>query len=181
MARTELSLEVSNSKDQKLMRLVDTSFYCEEVADNYLIEILPVNKSAWIPFHVKKEFSLTVNSSSLLYKKVSDITGLVNLPDGIYEFKQSIKPNINTLVHFLHLRTVELSNKVSAQRDNLFKNKCSHCSEEYFKNLSELRDIQEFIDAAEWAVEQCHDKERGKEMYEWAKKLLEQYTNDCQC
>lgn len=173
---------MSKGHDPKIMRLFDTSFYCnDQELENYLIEVLPVNKSNWLTFHVQKDFSLALNSSSLQYKKVSDITGLIDLPDGIYEFKQSVKPNVQSIVHFMHLRTVVLSNKVLSERDKLFKNRCHDCKVEFNKNLDELRDIFEYIDAAEWAVSECHDKKEGKEMYEWAKKLLEKYTNDCQC
>ncbi len=164
------------------MRLFDTSHYCGDTAiENYLIEILPVNKSTWVTLHTKKNFSLALNSSSLGYKKVSDKANLIALPDGIYEIKQSIKPNIYTVVHYYHLRTTELYKKLRAQWDKLISDECKLSREEYYTNRDKLREIDEYLAAAKYKVEECAEKKEGKELYEWASKLLEQYTNECQC
>ena len=66
MISTELSLEVSNNTNLKVMRLYDTSFYYkDQIVENYLIEVLPVNKSIWITFNVDRNFSLVLNSSEV--------------------------------------------------------------------------------------------------------------------
>lgn len=182
MISTELSLEVSNSSNQKVMRLYDTShYYNNQLVENYLIEVLPVNKSTWLTFHVSKNFSLVLNASSLQYKKVSKAADLIDLPDGIYEIKQSIKPNILTFNHFYHLRTTELMNTLSKEKDKLFDNICKLSANEYHANREKLRDIEEYIQGAKWKIEECGDKSKGKEMYEFAKTLLNQYSNECRC
>ncbi len=163
------------------MRLFDTSHYCVDTVENYLIEVLPVNKSNWITFHVAKNFSLALNSANLQYKKVSSNTGLISLPDGIYEIKQSIKPNIFTVIHFYHLRTSEIKSKLKNEWDKLIKDTCKITREEFYENRDKLREIDEYVMAAKFQVEECHDKVKGKETYSWANKLLEQYTNECQC
>lgn len=164
------------------MRLFDTSFYYkDDPADNYIVEILPVNKSVWVPFRVSKGFSLVLNSSNLQYRKASDETCLIDLPDGIYEIKQSVKPNVITLNHFYHFRTISLSNDVREEKVKLSDEKCDISKADYIKQRDKLRDIDEYIESAKWMVEEHHDKIRGKEMYEYAQKLLEQYTNECQC
>lgn len=132
-------------------------------------------------FHVLKGFSLAVNSSSLGYRKVVDTSDLRDLPDGIYEIKQSYKPNIHTLVHYYHLRTADLERKLRSEYDKLIGDTCKLSREEFYKNRDRLREIDEYILAARWKVEECADKKQGKELYEWATKLLEQYTNECQC
>ncbi len=182
MISTELSIEVSNNTNLKVMRLYDTSFYYkDQIVENYLIEVLPVNKSIWITFNVDRNFSLVLNSSNLRYRKVDSADDLLDLPDGIYEIKQSIKPNIQTVNQFYHFRVLELLNKLQSERDKLVDNKCDLSKEEYIINRDKLRDIEEYILAAKWKVEECHDKVKGKEMYEFARKLLERYTNECQC
>lgn len=164
------------------MRLFDTSYYCpDETIENYLIEVLPVGKNTWVSFHVAKRFSLALNSANLRYKKASDEEHLIELPDGIYEIKQSIKPNLFTFSHFYHMRTTDLSNKLQIQRTKLLSNQCSISREEYFVERDKLRDIEEFITASKWMVEECNDKEKGKEIYEFSKKLLEQYASKCKC
>lgn len=164
------------------MRMFDTSHYCDDtVLDNYLIEVLPVQKSTWVLFHVMKDFSLAVNSSSLNYRRVSDSADLIDLPDGIYEIKQSYKPNIHTLVHYYHLRTCQLKAKVKKEWDKLISDTCKISREEFITNRDKLREIDEYVLAAKFKVEECLEKKEGKELYEFAEKLLEQYTNECQC
>lgn len=178
----ELSLEVSDHCNSKVLRIYDTSHYCDEDdVENYLIEVLPPQKDSFIPFYVQKNFSLTVNSSSLRYRKVSDYAGLIDLHDGIYEIKQSLKPNLKTIVHFYHLRTVSLRLKLRKEWDKLVHDVCKLKKLEFNENREKLREIDEYILAAKYKVEECHDKKGGKELYEWAIKLLEKYTNECQC
>jgi len=179
---TELSLEVSNSNNPKVMRLFDTSFYYNnQTVENYLIEVLPVNKTNWYTFHVSKNFSLVLNASNLQYKKVNKAEDLMDLPDGIYEIKQSIKPNIYSVQHYYHFRIVELINKINTEKDKLIDNTCKLSQKEYIANRDKLRDIEEFALAAKWKVEESLDKVKGKELYDFAKSLLEQYSNECKC
>lgn len=164
------------------MRLFDTSHYCEEEKiENYIIEVLPVNKSTWLFFNVKKGFSLALNSSNLRYNKVVDETGLTPLPDGIYEFKQSVKPNSYTVVRYYHLRTTQFLHSLQNERTKLRSEQCSISREEFISNRDKLRDIEEYIEAAKYMVEERGDKKRGLELYTFAKKLLEQYSNECGC
>jgi hypothetical protein len=179
---TKLSIDYSNSSNEKVLRIYDTSEYCStETIQNYLVEVLPANKSTWVTFFVQKGFSLALNSSNLRYHKVSDTNDLIELPDGIYEIKQSFKPNLFTVKHVYHLRNTHLLNKLKEQRDILFSNKCNLSREEYIENRDKLREIEEFADAAKYKVEEKLEKKEGIELYKWAEKLLEQYTNECQC
>ena len=179
---TDLSLEVSSATNTKIMRLYDTSHYHDdEVVHNYLIEVLPVNKTTWLTYNVAKYFTLVLNSSNLRYKKVTDSADLIELPDGIYEIKQSYKPNSKTVIHFYHFRITSTSNSLQSERNKLYNDKCNISRDEFFVNRDKLRDIEEYLYAAKWMVEECHDKVKGKELFEYAKKLLERYANECQC
>lgn len=182
MTNTELSLDVSNSHNEKVIRLYDTSFYYkDEPIDNYLIEILPVNKTLWLTFNVTKGFSLVLNSSNLRYKKTNDNEGLIPLPDGIYEIKQSHTPNSQTVSHTYYFRTTVFMNKLESEKNKLFTNVCSLSRNEYNFNRDRLRDLEEYLYAAKWIIEECNDKVKGKDMFEFSKKLLENYTNECKC
>lgn len=181
MPNNELFLEVSDAPNIKVLRAFDTSHWCDDAIENYLLEVLPVNRSKWVTFHVQKGFSLAMNSSSLGYRKVAGESELVGIPDGIYEFKQSYKPNIHTVQQYLHLRIVETRKKIRKQWDNLLDDICKLSGEEFVAQREKLRDIEEYLLAAKYKVEECHEKKEGKELYEWAVKLLEIYTNECQC
>lgn len=182
MVNTQLSLEVSDNLNLKTLRLFDTSFYFrDETVENYLVEVLPVNKSVWLTFEVKKKFSLVLNSSNLKYKKATSNDDLIDLPDGIYEFKVSIKPNLLTVGHYYHFRVVELIRSINKQRTKLIKNECKLDREDYIRNRDWLRDIEEYVLAAKWMLEEEHDKKKAKELYDFAEKQIERYTNECQC
>lgn len=179
---TELSIDVSNCLNPKVIRLFDTSHYHPDlIVDNYLVEVLPVNKSSWVTFNVAKYFSLVLNSSNLRYKKANDESCLIDLVDGIYEIKQSYKPNLFTVNHFYHLRITMLVRRINSEKEKLFGEKCQLTNEEFITQRDKLRDIEEYAWAAKWQVEECHDKKKGKEMYEFASKQLENYSNECKC
>lgn len=164
------------------MRLVDTSKYCDdEELDNYLIEVLPVNKKDWRVFHVHRDFSLTLNSSSLGYKIVSDVAQLVDLADGIYEFKQSYKPNSKTVVHFMHLRTSQLTLKYLHLLGQHFENKCTTDARQHELDSMKLMKVKQYLEAAEYSVADQHDKVQGINFYNKAISLLDELDKHCGC
>lgn len=163
------------------MRVYDTSRYCDDDIENYLVEVMSPNFPKWSVNHVAKNFSLALNSSSILFQPVSDPSKLVDLPDGIYEIKQSYKPNIETLVHFYHLRTCILRYKVQQAWAKLLCNECKITRTEFYANRDKLREIDEYLMGAKFLVEEKLMKKEGLEMYQHADKLLEQYGKDCRC
>lgn len=182
MSRIELSLDVSRNHNLRVMRLFDTSNFCEaDTIENYIIEILPTNKSTWVTFHVQKNFSLSLNSSNLGYRKVADVEDLRDLPDGIYEIKQSYKPNVHTVVHFYHLRTTTITLKYIELLCNHFKNECKKEESVYTAEAQHLIKIKQYIDAAEYMVGEKHEKECGLRFYNQAVELIKQFENECGC
>lgn len=164
------------------MRLFDTSHYCDgEEIENYLIEVLPVNKSTWVTFNVSKTFSLALNSSSLQYKKVNNQKDLADLPDGIYEIKQSYKPNIQTVVHYYHLRTVEVTLKYMELLCKHFEEECKKDKRSYSEEADKLNSIRDYITAAEYSANDKHDKKAGIKYYNKAVDLINEFENECAC
>lgn len=182
MNNTILSLDIAGGTNPKVMRLFDTSYFHKDLSvENYLIEVLPINKSTWVTFNVSKGFVLILNSSNLRYKKVSDESGLIDLLDGIYEIKQSYKPNILTVKHFYHMRVVDILNRINVEKSKLLAEKCNLSKAEYAINRDKLRDIEEYVYAAKWQVEEELDKDKGKELYQFADERLKSYTHECGC
>jgi len=84
MNNTELSLDVGKSYNLKTMTLFDTSKYCEDEAiENYLVEVLPVNKSTWVTFYVQKGFVLTVAYNPCV--PVENDTPLLSATDRVWK------------------------------------------------------------------------------------------------
>lgn len=182
MTKTELSLDVSKSHNLKVMRLFDTSTFCEDdTIENYIVEVLPVNKAKWVTFYVQKNFSLALNSSNLGYKLVSNKDELVDIPDGIYEFKQSYKPNIHNLAHFLYLRTTALTLKYVELLCKHFANECKKDERTYSAETKQLTEIKQYIDAAEYMVSEKHEKNCGIRYYNKAVELIKDFESECGC
>ncbi len=178
----ELSIEISRTNDLRLMRIFDTSHYnVHEDVDNYMVEVLPVNKTGWLTFNIQKDFSLILNSSNLRYKKANDSTNLIPLPDGVYEFKQSFKPNISTLAHYYHIRTVELRLKHIEMLCRHFSEECKKNTRQYHIEVEKLNKARDYIDAAEFIVDDKGDKKSGIKFYNKALEILKQLENDCGC
>ena len=164
------------------MRIFDTSSYCTgENVENFLVGVLPPSKGQETIFHILKGFSLVLNSSNLGYKKAKDSGELLDLHDGIYELSLSHKPNIHTLTKFYHLRVVQLLRKTRKQWAKLIDKECKLSREDFYSSRDKLREIDEYALAAKYQVEELGDKKKGKETYDFAQKLLEQYSHECKC
>lgn len=178
----QISLEASKELNPKVLRLFDTSLYCEESIENYLIEVLPANKSTWVTFLVQKNFSLILNSSSLQYNKVTSTDELIDLPDGIYEIKQSYKPNIHTLSKYYHFRTIALQLKFAEKLCYHFAKTCTLTDRQFEDVTDELTLVRHYMDAAKYEVEIYHNKAQGIEYYNTAVELLKKLDeNGCGC
>lgn len=164
------------------MRVFDTSNYCTgEDISNFILEVLPPSKSSFVTFNIVGGFSLVLNSSNLRYKKANNNSQLIDLQDGVYDLSLSYKPNSFTLTKFYHLRTVALTISVRKEWKKLISDQCRLTREEYYMNRDKLREIEEYALAAKYTVEECGEKKQGKEIYEFAKKLLDQYSHECKC
>lgn len=178
----KISLEASRELNLKVLRLFDTSQYCDDDIENYLIEVLPPNKTQWVTFNVQKNFSLILNSSNLQYKKVSKSEDLADLPDGIYEIKQSYKPNIHSLSKYYHFRLVSITLKYVEQLCNHFSKQCSLTDLQFEEITDELTLIRNYLDAAKYEVEIYHNKSQGIAYYNKAVELIKKLDeNACGC
>lgn len=182
MSRIELSLDISRKHNLKTLTVFDTSNYCEaDEIENYLLEVLPVNKSVWVGYQVNKNFSFTFNSSNLQYEKVSDSSFLLDLPDGIYEFKLSYKPNQQTVTKYYYLRTISLTLNYVDLLCKHFSEECKMDSKAYKAENEKLMKIKQYIDAAEYMVSDKHDKDCGIRFYNQAATLIKQFEDECGC
>jgi len=180
--KTELFIDIpAKSYNLKTLVIKDTSHYCDDVIENYIIEVLPVHKSTWTTFYVQKEFTLVLNSSNLGYKKVADVKELIDLPDGVYEIKQSYKPNIKNLSHYYHMRVVAIDMKYNELLCSHFSEECKKDERTFNEETLHLMKIRQYIDAAVYEVIERHDKEAGIRLYNQAVELIKQFEDECSC
>jgi len=142
---------------------------------NGIIEVTPPGFSCPVSFPVDQDFSLTLNSSTLKIAPAIRQEDLVDLPDGIYYYKYSIKPNDQLFVEYAALRNCALLQKYYYAICQLFSERPKITRREFEEKRSALIWIKELIDGSRWKVEECGEEKEGIEMYNEALRLLERH------
>lgn len=177
---TELYLEFPDTGNVKTLRVTDGSYYNHKIkVECPILEVTPPGYSSAVSFNVTKGFSTVLNSSNLNISKVNAYSKLQPLPDGVYKFKYSIKPNELLWIEYQHLRINAFMKDYNTELCALKLQACEPDNETSLK-LKKLREIRSYMEAAKIEVDECGNKIRGMELYEYAKKLLNKFqTSDC--
>lgn len=177
---SQIGLEVVDTRNVKTLRVLDSSFYNAKIkVECGTLEVTPPGYNNPVIFNVTKDFSIVLNSSNLKLAKVKVYSKLQALPDGVYKLKYSIKPNDDLWVTYDHLRVSKLLRDYYQQLCALKLQACEPDSDTRSK-IKKLREIRIYIDAAVAEVEECGNRGRGLELYDYAQKLLNKFkTTDC--
>lgn len=100
------------------------------------------------------------------------------LPDGNYEVKYSVDPNLQTMVEYNHFRVCNLWKSYINKVCKLRREKCDYSKSDFKVQLEKLYNIRNMILDAVAMAEECLDVEMAIELYDEAKRLL---TNDENC
>jgi len=180
-----LDLTITETYNCKTLRVDDSSIYDELIStDNILLEIKPPGKNCFIEFPITDipwNYKI-LSCSDLEICAQSQLPYLSLLPDGIYEIKYSVAPNLATLVHFYHMRNCQLMKTYTQAVCDFFSRKCDLTQKERLKVEDKLVHIKNLIEASKYKIEECGDKSLGLELYEEAKTLLKDFSNGkCGC
>jgi hypothetical protein len=175
-----LSLEVVKNNNPKTLILLDSSLIAN-TPENYLVEILSPTATKWKTLKVNPNFSLVLNATALGLCSVSKSSQLPDLQDGVYEIKQSEKPNYETAQHFYHLRVSSLQKKYDETLCCLYSKQYSLSRQEFEMKRTKLLSILMDMKAAVSKVEVCHDRKQGIELYKKAENELKEFNNGCRC
>jgi len=177
-SKHQLSLELPDTNNIKVLRILDTSLYAEGLqVDCRTLEIVPPGFNFPVVLEdVMPGFNLTLSACSLGLQKsgcgeVSQI-----LPDGIYGIKYSVSPNSSVFVEYNYLRATQTLNRYYNLLCEVELSACEPDAD-VKDQLAELRLIKSFIDAAKAKVEYCHEPEKGMELFLYAKKRLDKLTS----
>lgn len=172
-----LSLSYASNNTCETLTIQDATYYDPNIAVvNQILEIKSPGTSCFTPFTLSQGWcSKTFNCVDL--DLCCDNPCMSVLPDGIYEIKYSLDPNLNTMIEVEHFRVCNLYKKYLTAICELRSNKCSYRHKEYKEMVKDLYEVKHLIADAVIMVEECLDKEVGMELYEEAKKLLE--PNGC--
>lgn len=179
-----LNLQISDSNDCALMIIRDASVWDPLlVAQNAIIEVQPPLQDCFYPFSITNGcgsvpgFSVSLGCGSLGLCCPDCPPTASTLPDGNYNIKFSVDPNLSTMVEFNYFRTCSLMNNYIGAVCGTRGQKNDLRPDQYNRKLLELRTIQELISAAKWSAEECVDVPQALEVYNEAVTLLERYNH----
>lgn len=174
-----LSLEITDGIDCSTLIIRDASVWDPKIPiQNGIVEVEAPLSGCFHTFpFTASGFSIVVGCSGLDLCCQDCLPSVAQLPDGNYNIKLSVDPNLKTMVAFNYFRTCNLYNKYINAVCNTRSQKCDLRPLEYEKKLDSLRSIKELIDGAKWSAEECLSVHQGLEMYNEAISLLEQYNH----
>jgi len=184
MARHVLSLEIPDTLNKCIFRVVDTSVYAPDVAVTCpLLQITlpgfihPVNIA---PPQINPGFNANLTACDLGIQVADCGTTFYDIPDGIYIVKYSVEPKDLVYVEYNHLRMTCALNKVRQIYCELDMGACLP-SETIMSKLEKIRLIQQQLNAAKAYVEDCHDPKGGMELYKYAVSQLDKLSCGAVC
>jgi len=180
-SKHQLSLELPDTNNIKVLRLFDTSYYAEGLTvDCGKLLITSPGFNMPVVIEVLPHFNLVLNACALGLQSTGCGEYSQVIPDGIYKINYSVSPNSNVFVEYDYLRVTQTLNKYYNLLAQLELSGCEPDAD-VKEQLNELRLIKSFIDAAKAKVEYAHDPEQGMELLVYAQKRLNKYTAKCAC
>jgi hypothetical protein len=184
MSKHVLSLEIPDTMNKCIFRVVDTSVYATGIPITCpLLQITvpgfntPVN---FAPPQIEPGFNANMTACDLEIQSYECGTQFYDVPDGIYIVKHSVEPKDYVYVEYNHLRVTCALNKIKAIYCDLQLGACDPPASKKDK-LNQIRLIEQYIKAAKAYVEDCHDPKRGMELYKYAVSLLDKMTCSTGC
>lgn len=184
MARHVLSLEIPDTLNGCIFRIVDTSIYAPNV--EVACPLLQITLPGFIhPVNITSpEISLGFNANltacNLNIQTADCGTTFYNIPDGIFIVKYSVEPKDLVFVEYNHLRITQALSKVRQIYCELSMGACLP-SETVMSKLQKIRLIQQQLSAAKAYVEDCHNPKGGMELYNYALSQLNKLSCGVVC
>lgn len=174
-----LSLEVPDTYNCKIFRVIDTSKYIPDLA--VTCEFLQITGPGFknpVQIEVEPEFNLILTACSLGFqtKDCGDVQYII--PDGVYNLKYSVSPNSVVSVEYNYLRVAEVMNKYFEELGRLEIQGCT-TEDCVRKRLRELKEIRSFIEVAKAKVEYYGLIKEGVDMLKYANQKLSAYKKSC--
>lgn len=176
-SKHQLSLELPDTNNIKVLRIFDTSLYAEGMnVDCGTLRVTSPGFNLPRAIEVLPHFNLVLNACSLGLQTTGCGEVSQALPDGIYVINYSVSPNTSVFVEYNHLRTTQTVNRWFQLLCDVELAACEPDAD-VKDRLNELRLIKSFIDAAKAKVEYCNAPEEGMELFTYAKKRLDKLTS----
>jgi hypothetical protein len=170
--RHQLSLEVPVIYNARLLRVNDSSIYTTALpVDCSRLEITVPGYVSPVAIEVEKGFGTYLNACDLGLQKTGCADDTYNLPDGVYVIRYSVSPNDQVFVEYNHLRMTQAMNSYYTKICALGLGSCEP-DQELKEVLRKYQLVRSFMDAAKAKVENCHEPNKGMELFVYAQRLL---------
>lgn len=176
----QLDITYHNTYNCKTLRIEDNSIYDENVEIiNPILEVKPPGLLQYIPFTFanKKWKAITLNCSTLELCCTKQPCKLTEIPDGIYDIKYSISPNLKTMIEFSHMRVCKIMSNYIKLIGLFLSSKYTRQIKDNDCIEKELVEIKDLIDNSIYAVEELLDSNLGLELYEEALNRIKKLNN----
>ena len=176
MASHLLSLEVPDTLNSCILRIVDTSVYQLSMPIKCIaLEVTVPGFNRPVVFDetgiLLPGFNLNLTACDLDIQHKECGTIFNDLPDGIYIIKQSVSPNEIVYAEYNHLRITRSLKRYWGIVCELELGICEP-PETIVRKKEKLGWIKFYLEAAKAKVEFCHEPEKGMELFKYANKLL---------
>jgi hypothetical protein len=182
MAKHQLSLDIPNTLNTCVLRLVDTSTYSGSLVTQAMtLDILvPGYTTPYTYYPETTAFNLSLTACDLGLQTLSCDMIRNSIPDGVYAIRYSVAPNEYVYVEYNHLRitaALELIQKILCCLD------VPNCEpiQPLRDKLRELNILQTMLEAAKAKVEYCHNPSRGMDIYNYVMTRLKKLSCNCGC
>lgn len=170
-----LDFVVVDTHNTLTLGIADTSFYPSGfTVSNPTLEITPPNfPKATVGY---TQSAMTVfNSNTLNITCVGEVSLLTDLPDGIWEIKQSIAPPITFNIERTFIRTVKLEQKFGRA---FLKTDLVQCNQDVkTEQMKVLDEVWFYIQAAIAAANQCNNL-LAMNLYKLANTMIDNFLRD---
>ena len=182
MAQHALSLEIPDTLNSCLLRIVDMSTYNQNVpVDCPKLQITaPGFTTAAEITDMGTEFAVNLTACDLGLQLTNCDTTRNSLADGVYVIRYSVAPNDVVYVEYNHLRVTEALNKINELLCCLDVPNCEPVGPMKEK-LREINLLSTILKAAKAKVEYCHNPSHGMDMYKYVIAKLDKLACGCGC
>lgn len=184
MSKHLLSLEIPDTMNGCILRVVDTSAYAAGIP--VTCPLLQITNPGYIhpenftTPQIETGFNANLTACDLGLQTSNCGTDFSNISDGIYIIKYSVEPRNLVYVEYNHLRTTCAQNRIKELYCSLELAACDPPAAKKDK-LNQIRLIQQYLKASKAYVEDCHDPKRGMELYKYAVSLIDKLSCNTSC
>lgn len=176
-----LNLFIAKDCDCATHKVLDASVYAPGInITNGILEVIPPGYTCPVIMNVNYNFNLTLTVSNLDIMQTINNSNLMNLPDGIYNYKYSVDPNLKTIVEFNRLRTCKLRGKLKNGFMKLLLEKYKLNNNLFKEGLKKVNYIEDLIKVAEYSAED-NETSTAKALYEEANNLINDFNSCIEC